>query len=203
MTTRTMYDSTTPADIPANAEIVALYPHAWNGDFSKFPHALQVHIDNTGAHADDCHVLDVESGAATVAIAHEWVQSWHLLHPNGLAAVNGHFGRPTLYYSQSLDSGVRSALSGLAYDVWEAHWDGVADGIAGAVGKQYANPKLDGHDYDMSDITDDTWGVETIAPVPAPVTRLAGCLIPYAAGGIVQWHQSREVYSADDGVNWK
>jgi hypothetical protein len=164
MTDRIMYDSTDMAAIPADAQIVAGYPHAFPTDYTAFPHALQVKIDQHGNHADDCHVVDVEAGAVTPVTARQWVQSWHLLHPSGLAAVNGWFDVPTVYVQESNLASLRSGLVGLAYDVWVAWWDRGTGAVSGTSLLQYASPSSNppsGGDFDVSVVYDASWGVAT------------------------------------------
>jgi hypothetical protein len=203
---RTMYDSTTPENIPADAQIVAYYPHAWGTDLSEHPHALIVRIDNTGAHADDCHILDVEAGAASNATAHEWVMSWHKLHPQGMDAVNGWIRKPVLYASTGALPGLRTACAGLDYDVWAAQWDGSQSPIAGCFARQYVDHGPSGENYDMSLVFDDTWGVKPVAPPtppqphpPIPAASLAALLVWGVGPDICSW---RQVHSTDGGKTW-
>lgn len=201
--TRIAYDSTDPSNIPPTAEVVMYYPHAWGTDLQTHGGALQVRIDNRGDHADDCHVLDVEAGAATPEIAAEWVASWHKLHPNGLAAVNGHFAKPTIYCSLSPWESVKSAVGDHAVDWWIAEWTGKEHAIPGAVACQYAGSANTGHNYDMSVITDDSWGKAAIPTPPPPAVSTRGRLIPLDHNGMVAWGLSEEVESSDGGHNWK
>lgn len=161
--TRTMYDSTNMAAIPADAEIVAGYPYAFPVDFSAFPHALQVWIDQHGNHPDTCHVADYENGAiGTPQAIRNWVIAWHGLHPVGLAAVNGFFDVPTVYSDLNNLKTVMQALSGLVYDIWVARWDSGTAPVPGTSLLQYASPSStppSGGDYDISAVYDDTWGV--------------------------------------------
>ena len=162
-----MYDSTNMDAIPLDAQIVAGYPHAFPTDYARFPHALQVKIDQHGNHADDCHVADVEAGAISMTTVKQWVQSWHLLHPAGLAAVNGHFAKPTVYCSESNLPAVRAALVGQLYYVWVAHWDEPPTVISGTSAHQYASPSSSppsGGDYDVSVVYDVGWGVAVVPP---------------------------------------
>jgi hypothetical protein len=197
-----MYDSTTPADIPSTAPIVALYPHAWNADFSGFPHALQVRIDNRGDHADDCHVLDVERYAATPEIAVEWIDSWHKLHPNGLAAVNGWFSKPTVYMSEDPLAAFRALAGNRSYDVWVANWSHGPTPVAGTIGVQYLDSAMTGHSYDLSIITDPAWGAAHPNPPQPPTGITRGRLIPIDSSGGVDWHNSDELSTSDGGHTW-
>jgi hypothetical protein len=170
MSDRLMYDSTNMDAIPLDAQIVAGYPHAFPTDYARFPHALQVKIDQHGNHADDCHVVDVEAGTVTIATARQWVASWHVLHPHGLAAVNGFFDQPTVYIQESNLAALRQALVGEVYDVWVAWWDRGTSPVSGTSLLQYASPTSNppsGGDYDVSVVYDATWGV-AFAPPPPP-----------------------------------
>jgi hypothetical protein len=202
MTHRLMYDSTQPGDIPRDAPIVALYPHAWNADFSGFPHALQVRIDNRGDHADDCHVLDVERYAATPETAVQWIDSWHKLHPSGMDAVNGYFVRPTVYMSESPLAAFRTLAGNMQYDVWVANWSHGPVPVPGTIGVQYENPQLTGHSWDLSVITDDTWGVHPFPPKPVPAGITRGRFIPFDSHGTVRWDLSAELHTTDGGSTW-
>jgi len=160
-----MYDSTNMDAIPLDAQIVAGYPHAFPTDYARFPHALQVKIDQHGNHADDCHVVDVEFGALIIAGALSWVRAWHQLHPSGLAAVNGHFNRPTVYASlNTWNSGLRAVLAGQLYDAWIAEWGTGPTVLPGSSAHQYENTP----GWDKSVVYDPAWGVSMPAP-PTPV----------------------------------
>jgi hypothetical protein len=164
--TRTMFDSTNMDDIPLDAQIVAGYPHAFPTDYARFPKALQVRIDQHGNHADDCHVADYEKLAIFGPVIRQWVQSWHLLHPNGLAAVNGYFDLPTVYCDMSNLATVRGDLVGLQYDLWIAQWNDSPTVIPGSSLHQYANAAMLGFDADASVVYDTSWGVK-LAPTVA------------------------------------
>ena len=196
---RTMYDSTDPTIIPATAEIVAYYPHAWGTDISEHPHALVVRIDNRGDHADDCHMLDVESGAATNTTAREWVQSWHFLHPLGLDAVNGWIRKPVLYASEAALPALRAACSGLDYDLWGANWSHGQTPVAGCFATQYTDHGPNGENYDMSIVSDDTWGHKPV-PVPPPPPVPVPVPPPHLITGVVTWFDNGQYYSRP--VTW-
>ena len=172
MTTRDMWDSTTMDAIPVTAQIVAGYPHAFPTDYGRFPHALQVRIDQHGNHADDCHVGDAERGAIDFVTIRQWVESWHLLHPHGMTAVNGFFDIPTVYTSQSNLITVMRNLVGLAYDVWVASWGIGPTVIPGTSLHQYEDSSLTGIHADRSIVYDTTWGVRPLPAPLDPITRL-------------------------------
>lgn len=209
MTHRVMYDTTDPRNVPTDAAVVGYYPHAWGADLSHIAHAIEVRIDNRGDHADDCHALDVEKGAATIAIAREWVQSWHTLHPNGMHTGNGFIRLPIVYISSSQVPALHAAMQGEKFDLWVAQWDGKQDQIYGAFARQYVNHGPSGENYDMSIIFDDAWGIAPTTPVSIPDPTPT----PVPGGGstidgfVVFWdttsHLSqREVHSTDGGKTW-
>lgn len=204
--TRTMYDSTDPNLIPADAAIVAYYPHAWGTDISKHESALVVRIDNRGDHADDCHVLDVESGAASNTTAAEWIQSWHKLHPDGMSCINGYIAKPVIYTSTSNLPALRGACSGLTYDTWAAQWDNNQTPVPGCFAKQYTDHGTGGENYDVSVVFDDTWGHAPTAPTPTPQPPKPADETPIT--GIVTWADNswnahaRIVSSHDGGHSW-
>lgn len=203
---RYMYDSTDPAIIPTTAPIVCYYPHAWGTDISAHKNAIVVSIDNRGDHADDCHILDVETGAASNTTAAEWVQSWHKLHPSGLNCVNGWIRKPVLYTSEANLPSLRAACSGLDYDTWGANWSNGPGAIPGCFATQYTDHGPSGENYDMSVVFDDTWGVKPSTPVtpppPKPPTTTA------TISGLVNWADNdwnghaRLVTSDDGGHTW-
>lgn len=172
MTLRTMYDSVNMDAIPFAAEIVAGYPHrggdtVWNP--GRFPHALIVAIDQSadGAHAADCHAADYEPGAIWgEALLRQWVTSWHQLHPQGLAAQRGWFARPVIYSDLANLPSARSALAGLAWDLWVAEWPGPGQVLEqGAIAHQYADDTRSGGDYDLS-VVSDGFGAHPVPPPP-------------------------------------
>lgn len=209
MTFRTMYDSTTPENIPADAEVIGYYPHAWGTDLSHIRAAIEVRIDNHGDHADDCHALDVENGAADVQTAMHWVQSWHALHPHGMHTGNGFIRKPIVYISESGVAGLRTALAGLDYDLWVAHWGTGPTVIPGAFAHQYTDRGPNGENYDISVVTDPTWGLEPAPPAPVPTPTPTPVPTPHpAVYGCVVWFNgtptpvSRMVQTTDGGQTW-
>lgn len=154
---RTMFDSITARDIPADAKMVAGYvngTYQWsNADWALFPNATKVRIA-TRANIDDGHVLDVEVGAATPASAPDWVQ---MRRAHGLI--------PTVYCSFSEWASVRAAFHNASIIeplYWIAKYDRVAVVPPGTVAKQYASPTTGsaGH-YDLSAVADFWPGVDT------------------------------------------
>jgi hypothetical protein len=201
--TRTMFDSTTIQDIPADAQMVCYYPHDPEFDpttaqLDRFnpENTVLLKIDNDGNFPKDCQILDVETGAATLADAPKWLQDYDASP------------RATFYCNASTLPALVRVIKAVApnpsheYVFWVAEWDGKADeysyeGIT-VVAKQYAAPGYgvpnDGnHNYDLSVVWDDSWHPqpapkETSAPDPAPAptetpsTTVAG-IITYVKNG--------------------
>ena len=148
---RTLYDSVTAADIPADAEMVSGYVdgrYRWSpSDWARFPHAVQVRIA-VSASTNDGDVLDVEPGDATPAQCPDWIR---MRQAAGLP-------RPTIYCNRSTMGAVQDACRGLSYSLWIAEWTGSAHPILGAVAVQYASPGTgSGGHYDLSAVYDDSW----------------------------------------------
>jgi hypothetical protein len=139
---RAMFDSVTPARLPANATMVACYRdgrYANEAEVrSRFPHATIVTITVRGQH--DAHVIDCENGDATPAQAATWAKR---------QIVNGH--KPTIYCSLSVWPDVKAevANAGITVSYWVAHYDGKAEMIAGAVAKQYQERTDQNLDYSI------------------------------------------------------
>lgn len=161
--TRTMYDSTSPQDIPAAATMVAGYVDGRYRTVAalrkRFPHARLVTITVNGS-TPSAHVIDCEPGDVTAESAAAW------------CAREVEAGRkPTIYCSASDWSAVKHAVAarGLTGKVsyWVADWTGSPHLPAGAVACQYADPKTSGGHFDLS-VAADYWpGVD---PEPSPPT---------------------------------
>ena len=145
-----MYDSTSAADIPAGAQMVAGYvdgAYAWSpADWDRFPAATLVRIATQPA-TDDGDVLDVELGDATPAQAPAWVR---MRQAAGLA-------QPALYCGLSTVSTLRHLCQGLLYSLWVADWTGVAHPLSYASAVQYADSRQSGGHYDLSIVYDAWW----------------------------------------------
>lgn len=152
--TREMFDAVTPANIPANAQMVAGYlppsRFAWSqASWDRFPNAAKVRIA-VRASTNDGHVLDVEAGDATPAQAPGWAR---MRRASGYAT-------PAIYCSVSVQSQVIDAFNQAGEPLplwWLAHYDNVDALPAGAVAKQYADPGP----YDRSIVADVWPGVDT------------------------------------------
>ncbi len=155
-----MYDSTTAADIPAGAQMVAGYVdgrYAWSSsDWARFPNAVHVRIA-AAPNTNEGHVLDVEQGAAAPDDLPVW------LTVRRAAGVD-----PSAYVNRSNWQAARDACARAG--VAEPHWwlaayDGVAEIPAGTVAKQYADEAMTtsphGH-FDLSAVADFWPGVDTM-----------------------------------------
>lgn len=167
---RLMYDSVRPGEIPADAEVVALYVDgkyaATAADWNRFTRAVKVRIsaigENTNAHVFDCEPGCIWPPAEVV--------------PCVLAA-RARGIDPTVYVNERNHWGpVRAAFdaAGVAHPHWlVANYNGVFDsekgewvsGLvipAGAVGKQFADPGMPGvgGHYDLSVVADYWPGVD-------------------------------------------
>lgn len=102
--TRVMYDSVTPTNIPANAEMVAGYIdktlYRWpESAWGRFPNATKVRIARD-ARTNDGHVLDVEDKLATPAQSPGWIKM-----RRAAGAI------PTIYCNRSTKSAVIAACA--------------------------------------------------------------------------------------------
>lgn len=185
--TRIMYDSTDPENVPQGADIVAYYPHAAGSDMSKHADSLQIRVDVTGNHADDCHVLDLERGPADLGNADEWVRMWRDQHPDGMEAVNGFVRKPVVCCDAARLDALRAVCTGLDYDTWAVSLNGETLPIDGCFARQYRGDGPNGEDYGMSLVYDDTWGREPtgVQSSTAPEHPVDGTLY-----GTVTFHQN-------------
>lgn len=167
---RLMYDSTSPWDIPRDAEMVAYYVdgrYAWPQEWlDMFPNAVKVSISAIGQRT--AQVGDVEVGCIwPPANAVPWVLR---------ARADGY--DPTIYVNELNDWGpVRQAFRNAG--VPEPHYlvaryNGVREIPPGAIGRQFAhphdgdgvanNPWETGKHYDLSIVADYWPGVDNKAP---------------------------------------
>ncbi len=156
--TRTMFDSITVADIPADAGMVAGYVDGVYANVlemrARFPHATVVQVAVSASYpAARGVVLDVESGDATPAQAVAWCRAY--------AGPNSDL---TVYCNASTWPSVRSAFQAAGVtepNYWIAAYDNDPAIPAGAVAKQYASNDF----YDTSSVSSYWPGVD---PVPTP-----------------------------------
>jgi len=153
--TRIMYDSTTPAIIPKDAEIVGGYVdgnYVWSdNDWAMFPNARHVRIA-VFPWTNDGNCLDVELGDARPDQAPGWVEM------RRRAGVN-----PSVYMNSSTWPDVRAEFikQGVAEPpYWVAQYDMVAVIFDGAIAKQYRNRGPQGQNYDMSVVADYWPGID-------------------------------------------
>lgn len=159
---RTMFDSTTPRNIPRTAALVMGYAngkYAWSArDWALWPPARHVFL-SVNAWYHQAIVLDVEWGDATAQQANGWII--------GSAPVTGWV--PTLYGSKSKLDEARPlvAAAGLDCDWFLADPTRIPHLPAGYAACQYAWPGLGspGH-FDMSVVAD--WWPRAVG-TPRPV----------------------------------
>lgn len=168
---RVMYDSTSAADIPAGALMVAGYDdglYAWSdADWNRHPRAVQVHITVTGDNLDS-HVADYERGNLLLPKLVSWVK-----------AKGARGDMPTVYFSLGLYGEIEAAfkaagIGNQSWLTWVADWNGQANLEPGWTAHQYADSAMTGHHYDLS-VAADYWpgvdpppGVAPPAPAPGP-----------------------------------
>jgi hypothetical protein len=153
---RTMYDSTTAADIPAGAQMVGGYvdgKYAWTpADWARFPNATHVRIA-VFATTNDGVVGDREQGDMTEAQLVTWVRM------RRAAGVD-----PTGYCSESNWAACRAAFAAAGEPEphwWVASYPGAGAVIpAGAVAHQYADPITSGGHWDLSAVADYWPGID-------------------------------------------
>lgn len=126
----------------------------------RFPGKTVVSITVTGE--PGAHVCDCETGDLTPPHAAAWAQRE--------VQARRH---PTIYCDTSTRPSVETECSklGLAlrrdYEIWEAHYDNVAQLPDGAVAKQYADHGPDGENVDRSVVADFWHGVDPTPTAPA------------------------------------
>jgi hypothetical protein len=114
---RTMYDSTRPEAIPADAGMIAGYADgdfAWPADaWDNWPLAAKVRISNTPPYdVRSCSVADIETGALRIADARPFIVARDAFRK----------GTATIYCDMTNLPYVGKACAGLAYNVWAAWW---------------------------------------------------------------------------------
>lgn len=167
MTTITLYDSDTAADIPDDAEAVAGYVDGTGPDIQelerRFPGKPVVTITRASPPMVGARVADSETGALSAAEAAVWARNEIELGR-----------RPTLYYSRLNVKTIGAALTGAnvlvaAVDFWVADWTGEAHLLEGTVATQYASPTVpiegQGH-YDLSEAEQEWLAPSITGPQP-------------------------------------
>jgi hypothetical protein len=180
--TRIMYDSTNPAEIPANAVLVASYVDGFGGYDAAVARFGANKVVSISVANHDADVADVESGAMSPGDLPEWLQRQYA---RGLQ-------RPVVYCSLSVWPSVKAAVGTRSVSYWIADWKGAPFSIAGADAVQYAN----GPKYDTSLVLD-TFPIHPVPPPPKPVPlKQTGTVHSVTTGG------NAAVYSVDGGQTW-
>ena len=156
--TRIMYDSVTPAAIPADAQMVAGYldgEYAWTpDDWRRFPNAVKITITITATTQGD--VLDVETGDATSGQAPGWVKARRM----------SGYVQPTIYCNRSTVQSVIGACTAekltldVDYWIWLATLDGTTSYPPvpkGIVAYQDKGAAALGFNADSSVVVSDWW----------------------------------------------
>lgn len=168
---RTMYDSTTVADLPADGDLYLGYVDGrWptiEALRKRFPHKPIIRVTVTGATLD-AEVADVESGNLTPRSGAAWAK-------RKLAAGQV----PTLYYPASWEQQIVDELrtAGVKLrrvQLFPASYDGRAELPKGKVAKQYADPKRSGGHFDVSIVADHWPGIDP--PAATNLSRLSSVL---------------------------
>lgn len=159
---RTMYDSTTAADLPADGDLYLAYVDGRYANVDavskRFPHKKIVRCTVLGSLNAD--VADVEQGDMKPESGAFWAKA--------KLARGEH---PTLYFIQSQEPAILAALKAAGVDpakvnLFAANYDGKAVVPAGYVAKQYADPAKHGKGhFDVSAVAPYWPGVD---PKPAP-----------------------------------
>jgi hypothetical protein len=167
MSGEVMYDSTTAADIPPGAVIVAGYidgEYKWSAaDWARFPNAKTLQIAVTFVDGGEC--LDIENGDATLQQAPAWVK----------ARQKAGIARPWLYVNRANLADLQALVAkllgpGTEVGYWVADWSGEPHEVEGADAVQYASPTLGspGH-FDLSIV----YGTLPSEPLPEPIEEPA------------------------------
>jgi hypothetical protein len=196
--TRTMYDSTTAADIPLGAKMVAGYVdgrYRWSdGDWARFPNAIKVRISIFGV--DDGDAGDIEVGCMTPAQGVDWARRRLAA---GLRTVACYVNRSNRAEVEQLAQ--RAGIRSDQLVLWVATLDGtrtVAPGPYPVVAVQYANPALSGGHYDLSEVADYWPGVDEM-PQTFPRDPSSGSIY------MLVWNQQKlitEKYRFKSPADW-
>jgi len=194
--TRRMYDSTTPAQIPADAQMVAGYVNGlyrWDAaDWARFPRdCARVHIDVDGSAWHVASVLDIERFDASPQDFPGWAKARLAV---GLAW-------PTAYCSRSnadvvLELCRKAGLADADWFLGVATLDGTilpADAYPNLAYCQAFGAARGGPNYDLSVVYRDDWHPQ---PTAAPAPDRHGWLISGTPPTV------RPLVSTDAGRTW-
>jgi hypothetical protein len=145
---RTMYDSVTASNIPADAKVVGGYingRYKWSpAEWARFPHAelvrIQIYIPGRTV-SNDGDVLDVEYSDAHTIPAQQAARTW-------IAERKAAGAHPCLYTSKA----AMQWLGGLDCDYWLADYTNTPHLLPGSVATQYQSTAK----YDLS-VCADGW----------------------------------------------
>jgi hypothetical protein len=174
MPSQLMYDSTTPAAIPANAKLILTYidgNYVTDHDVAiRFPTATRITTTTTTNGNLSARIYDCERGDGNATEAAAWAKEKLTLNQ-----------RPTIYCSRVGEpnygwSWVQSALELIkvpisAVDFGIADYTGVQHLVPGSAFTQYVDPPNSGGDYDIS-VTNGVW-----PDAPEPPITTAGTYI--------------------------
>jgi hypothetical protein len=154
-----MYDSTTAADIPADAPMVAGYidgNYAWTRqDWARFPSAAYLRIAVLHG-TNDGAVLDIERGCSETWCAPIWAK---MRMAAGLA-IPTFYCRPTMpwpdpYNQQAvINALVTGGVNPAGVAWWFADYTGKPHMPSGGIACQYANDTYTGGHYDLSVVSE-------------------------------------------------
>src|SRR6266487_4128476 len=151
---RTMYDGSPTASFPSSLEMVCGGPAWTQSDFERWPHAVHVQLDHTGAHPE-WQVLDFEkSYVFDTATVVTWVKARLAIGPY-------YQTRPTVYawignYSTLVTALTNAGLSG-QWDYWAADQTGRQHSVSLSTYKNAVATQWLGGSPDISLVTDPTW----------------------------------------------
>lgn len=175
--TRTMYDSTTAGDCPADGDLYAGYTAGEWADYGDmvrlFPGKQHVRID-VSAFGGPADVLDVETGDATPDQAPGWVNRQHA---NGVPL-------PAVYCNRGNEDAVAAALQAAGVpttaavlwlatggDAYTGPWE--VRGYRIVAVQDRTSVQTGGH-YDASTVYADDWMPTTAAPLPQFQPQIVG-----------------------------
>jgi hypothetical protein len=203
--TRVMYDVTSIATVPVDAEIVALHTSHLKSLSLQFGNTMQVRIDDTGGDPVTCHILGQPGENPTAMTVRDWVTRWHEYHPSGMYGVNCFFRRPALVVHQKSIDTVRRVLSDLEFDIIAARRGESLLPEPMCFALNYTDHGPSGEPYGMTLVFDDTWGRPPVAVAedPAPVLScetFAGVLVWAKGEGD---YITQDVTTSDGGLTWQ